>query len=368
MKKSILLVLSAFVVLAVVLSGCTTNQPIQETVKIGVIFPLTGKTADYGNNALDGLKLAEKKIKADPVFAKDNFELLIDDDGSNVNNSLNSFQKQRDFNQVTKFIGPIGSSNVKAVAPLTDNTDILLISPLVGAEDATLGHPNVFRIWPTKSMQLVPMFKKVEREGYKRIAIISANNDSSLSARDLFRKYFKDSANVKIVYDETVVEDEKDFKTSLLKVKNSGADALFLNIYMGQFTNALKEKVNLNINLPIFTTATFDNQQDQVASGATAEGLWYTAKNVAENWFIDLFKAEYGREPNQEAATAYDALMVYAQAIVKVGNNNALIRDELIKMKDYPGASGTWQFDENRNVPLTTQIKQIKNGVPVVVE
>jgi branched-chain amino acid transport system substrate-binding protein len=369
MNKTVKIILGVVIILAIGLVSYgfiradRENKPDKPIIKIGVILPLTSKGASYGKNVHDGLELALKKIKQDKIVKNYALELVYEDDGLDPKNSVAIFQKFTNIDGIDKIIGPVGSNNAKAIAPLTDNTNLMFITPMCGADDLTVNHNNVFRIWPTKKMSLIPMFDKIARDGYKKIAIITANNDSPLSARDNFVANYKNSQTVQIVFDEKIDDKESDFKTVLMKAKESGADSLFLNLYVGQFGNALKDRSSLGFSLPTFTTATIDNSQDIEAAGSAMEGIWFTGKKVGESWFTEEFVAAYNRQPDQEAATAYDALMVYALAIEKVGNDNGKIRQYLNDFTEYKGASGTWAFDDERNVPLHHVIKVKENGI-----
>jgi branched-chain amino acid transport system substrate-binding protein len=368
-------IIGLIVILVIIVGGIIIHQVYgsnevteNEIIKIGVIAPLSGKAATYGINSREGLALALQKIEQDKLLPNYKIELVYEDDGFEVKNSVNAFQKLISVDGVNKIIGPVGSSNTRAIAPLTDGTDIIVITHVAGADDITIGHENVFRLWQKKSKQLDPMFNKIAKDGYKKIAIVTAQTDSTLSARKVFVNHYEDIGEVQIVLDEKIDESETDFGTILLKAKESGADSLFFNIYVGQFGNALWERVNMGFDLPTFTTNTVHNEQDLSAAGSAMEGIWFSSNNLSEGWFVDVFNETYSREPEQEAATAYDALMIYARAINEVGNDNQKIMKYLNDFENYSGAVGSWYFDEDRNVPLPGVIKIMKNGEFKVIE
>ena len=80
----------------------------------------------------------------------------------------------------------------------------------------------------------------------------------------------------------------------------------------------------------IITDASFDPTSD-----------WPEAKK-----FMQDFHAKYNKEPGILANTAYDALMILAQAIGKAGTNADALADYLHSMKAYHGVAGTIDFTE----------------------
>jgi branched-chain amino acid transport system substrate-binding protein len=59
----------------------------------------------------------------------------------------------------------------------------------------------------------------------------------------------------------------------------------------------------------------------------------------------------------------YDAYLILIQALERVGSADSVkLRDELAKTKDFQGAAGVVNFDENRDAVKSAVIKEVKNG------
>ena len=70
--------------------------------------------------------------------------------------------------------------------------------------------------------------------------------------------------------------------------------------------------------------------------------------------FVDKYKAKFNRMPEAYAIYAYEAAKVALEAIRKAGKKDrAAIVDAALAIKDFPGALGTWSFDENGDTTLT---------------
>ena len=78
--------------------------------------------------------------------------------------------------------------------------------------------------------------------------------------------------------------------------------------------------------------------------------------------FVKDFEAKYKAAPNMFAAVAYDAINLLAFVIGRVGTDRKAIRDELVKVRDFPGVTGKITFTERRDVVKEYRHLVIKNG------
>ncbi len=81
--------------------------------------------------------------------------------------------------------------------------------------------------------------------------------------------------------------------------------------------------------------------------GKVAAGYPYNPDSKASKHieFVNAFRERFGKEPETYAAHGYDGMMMLIEAIEKAGLNRALIRDELVAMNNYEGATGRQDYD-----------------------
>ena len=104
-------------------------------------------------------------------------------------------------------------------------------------------------------------------------------------------------------------------------------------------------------------------------AGSAAEGIlvgaaWHTSSTAPANaGFVAAFQQEYGSKPDQFAAQAYTAVMLFAEAIRTSGGvNPSDIRDALLKIRNLDTPLGRFSFDGRE--PVHTAVVQIvRNGV-----
>ena len=63
-----------------------------------------------------------------------------------------------------------------------------------------------------------------------------------------------------------------------------------------------------------------------------------------------------------EILYAYNNVKIIADIMNRVGTDATAIKDELYKVKDYPGVGGLTSFDQNGDVIKPVIIKTVKNG------
>jgi branched-chain amino acid transport system substrate-binding protein len=92
----------------------------QETIKIGLVQPLTGSVAYNGNADVNGSKLAvEERNKAGGVLGK-KIELVIEDGQCKPANSINAAEKLIQKDKVVALSGAFCSSATAAIMPVAE--------------------------------------------------------------------------------------------------------------------------------------------------------------------------------------------------------------------------------------------------------
>ena len=67
MKNKVFKSFFAIVLSLLLFSACNNKKKKSETIKIGIIVPLTGELGSYGKNIDNGAKLAIEELKKDSV-------------------------------------------------------------------------------------------------------------------------------------------------------------------------------------------------------------------------------------------------------------------------------------------------------------
>jgi len=352
-KKSITRTFISFLSLLIIFSfmlpsGCAKREKV---IKIGVILPLTGEAAKYGQSAKRGLDLALEEINASGRLRGKKLSLIYEDSKADPKEGVNAIQKLITIHKVPAIIGAMASSVTLAIAPIAEKNKVVLLSPASSAPKITYAGDDY--IWNETS--------------YRSIAIIYINNDYGIGLKRAFEKRFTELGG-KVIISEPYEFGSTDFRTQISKVKNANPDAIYIIGY-GEMGRLLLQAKETGLNKPFFSCIMFEDPDILKIAGEAAEGVIYTfpsydpksqEKQIRD--FVKDFKKKYGQIPDGFAANSYDALKILALAIKKGGEDSEGIKDSLYTVTDFPGVTGKTSFDANGDVKKPIGIKTVKDG------
>ena len=126
----------------------------------------------------------------------------------------------------------------------------------------------------------------------------------------------------------------------------------------------------LNINIPLVSTSSTENNNLLLEYGSVIEGILYAFPVDTPEYatFEHKYQEKYGTLPESpSAATAYDAANLLFDALAQ-GESKEEVASYLHAVKDYPGASNSITFDTSGIVSSKEYImKTVKDGTFVAV-
>lgn len=345
--KWIVGVLIAVVVVAVsysMLKG--PGAPVStEPIKIGGIFALTGVGAAIGEEEFKGAQLAVEEINKQGGILGKSVEFTAEDvsiDKLKVAGS--AAQKLINVDKVVAIVGPQWDEPAMAIIPIIDKAKM----PTVGADntdgvEAEIQSDYFFAVWYDNRVGVRELLRFARSKGWTRIAVIRPLNAG-------FWKFVSDEM-VKSApqHGITIVEDMDlgnplltDFRTPITKMKAKNPQAVFMVMADPSECVFMRQAEELGLERPILATESAGNYASLNQCPASLEKLYFSTPRRTAGYdnFEKKFEAKYGR-PSQfpTAVTAYDAVMVLAQALK---NANLAGGDRLwqeLTRTNYRGAS-----------------------------
>ncbi|MEN9222434.1 MAG: ABC transporter substrate-binding protein, partial [Thermostichus sp. BF3_bins_97] len=107
---------AAAVLTAAALTTTLFPSAAQQAVKIGALMPLTGDLQVFGENCLNGVKLAIEQINAAGGILGAPAELVVADDQTAAQPAIDGAQRLVSVERVAGIIGALGSGNTIPVA------------------------------------------------------------------------------------------------------------------------------------------------------------------------------------------------------------------------------------------------------------
>lgn len=342
--RVILMILSAAysIALLFIFSGVPHCKVVAaDPIKIGVLLPLTGSNAPYGQIQKKSALMAAGEINATGGINGKKIELIIADTQGNPDAGRAAIEQLIRRDQVPVIGGGFSSSVTWATISIAQQNKIPFLVNSAAADKITeQSWEYIFRLnQPVgEHFETFASFVKEVATDIKSVAIIHA--DTLVSASEA-RKFFKTAQglNLRLAVRERYAAGRDDFKPLLGKVKTQGADLIYMVAHDVRDAAALmRQSRELKLNPKLFVGAAAGFAQTELAknAGKASEhvaSLVPWAPSVpypgAREYFA-RFIAEYNTPPGYHGAEAYAGMQVVGDALKRASAlSPAGVRDAL---------------------------------------
>ncbi len=349
-----------------------------ETIKIGLMCPLTGGWASEGQGMEKIVTLLKDEVNKNGGINGKMIELIIEDDGGDPRTAALAAQKLI-TSEIIAVIGTYGSAVTEATQNIYDESEILQIG--TGSTTIRLtekGLEYFFRTSPRDDEQGMVASNFVQKLGYKNIAIVHDNSSYAKGLADQAKAELEKN-DVNIVFFDALVPKEKDYSAILTKIKASNPELILFTGYYPEAGLLLRQKMEMGFDVPMMGGDAVNNPDLlKVAGNKAAEGFLFLSPAVASDLktpegkaFMQEYKNKYGEYPQSVwAVLAGDAFNVIVEALKNTDANSEDMADYLKNtLKDYPGITGVFSFNEKGDrIGSIYQLYNVKDGNFVVKE
>jgi branched-chain amino acid transport system substrate-binding protein len=320
-----------------------------EPVYIGVAGPW--KEA-FGRMNKQGIDLAVAHINARGGIKGRPLRLVERDDegiGSKAAAIAGEFVANR---SILAVVGHVTSGAMMAAAPVYEQ-GLAAIATTASSPDLSGISGWTFRVISSDSANGIDMAQFATARGFKRVAILYENNSYGRGLADAFRRAY----NGQIVALDPIPSDGRSSLepyVSYLRVKSP--DLVFVAGTDASGRSFLQEARRQSLNSSYMGG---DGWTPLSLDTAIAEGVFVGAPFSAEDpraeaqAFVRAYRERYHEDPDGNAALGYDATMVLADAIEKVGTSRSAIREWLAGLatgEPHAGVTGPIAFRESGDV------------------
>ena len=374
MKKFLAAVLAMAMALSLV-----SFASAEETYTIGLIGPLTGAAAVYGQAVLHGAEIAVEEINAQGGAQ---IVLLSQDDEHDAEKSVNAYNNVLDGG--AQFIlGAVTTSPCIAVAAQAYEDRVFMLTPSASSTDVTANKDNMYQVCFTDPAQGIASAQLIaDKKLGAKIGIIYNSSDAYSTGIYNAFKTKAEELGLEIVAAEAFASDDNaDFSVQLSACKNGEADLVFMPIYYTPASLILKQAKDMGYAPTFFGVDGMDGILTMEGfDPSLAEGLMlltpFSATVPETKSFVDAYVAANGVQPNQFAADAYDGVYIVKEALEKAGctadMSSADICEALVAQMtqiSYSGLTGkdmTWNAEGQVSKAPTAYV--IKDGEYVLPE
>ena len=210
----------------------------QETVKIGLILPMTGGQASTGKQIDNAVKLYMQQ-NGDTVAGK-KIEVILKDDAA-VPDNTKRLAQELIVNDKVSFIAGFGVTPAAlAAAPLATQAKVPEIVMAAGTSIITERSPYIVRTSFTLAQSSTIIGDWAAKNGIKKVATLTSDYAPGNDALNFFKQNFT-AGGGEIVEEVKVPLQNPDFAPFLQRMKDSKPDAVFVFVPAGQGGNFMKQ-------------------------------------------------------------------------------------------------------------------------------
>ena len=302
--------------------GSSEGNSDATTFKIGGIGPTTGNNAIYGTAVQNGIQLAVDEINADGGINGYQIEYQFEDDQSDSEKSVNAYNTLKDWG-MQMLVGTVTSTPCVAVVEETHADNMFQLTPSATTVEA-IQYDNAFRMCFSDPSQGTVSADYIAENGLaSKIGIIYDSSDTYSTG--IYQNFATEAETrgLEIVAAEAFTADSNtDFSVQIQKVKDAGAELVFLPIYYQQASLILAQADRAGFAPEWFGVDGMDGLLDvEGFDTSLAEGLMFLtpftpdAEDEATQTFVANYEEEFGDTPIQFAADAYDCMYVIKAAV-----------------------------------------------------
>jgi branched-chain amino acid transport system substrate-binding protein len=313
---------------AAALVACAPLAQAQDTVKIGLILPMTGPFASTGRQIEAAVKLYMAENGS--TVAGKKIELIVKDD-TNVADVTKRLAQELVVNDGVKIIAGFGLTPLAmAAAPISAQAKVPQIVMAAGTSVVTEKSPYIVRTSFTVPQKAATIGGWAAKNGigkvYSMVTDFAPGHDAEKWFKDGFTK-----AGGKIVGEARVPIANPDFAPFLQRAADEKQDAILVFVPSGQGAIFAKQYIERGLDKSgIKLIATGDLTDDDIVNkfGDAALGVITadpysaahpSAKNKA---YVEAFtKANPGMRPNFMSVGGYDGMHVIYEALKKTNGD-----------------------------------------------
>lgn len=295
-----------------------------EPIKVGIILPLTGGQAAFGEIEKNSFIMAFNEIQKAGGIKGAKIELLFEDDTGKPDIARAAAEKLISKDKVVMLGGGYGSSETRAIAGVAQQNKMPFLINTGSADIITeQGWNFIFRLNPPVSeySEAAETFLK-EVAKPKTAAILFENSLFGTSGSREFEKSCH-GLGIQVVLKEGYEKGAVDFKPLLIKVKNAKPDLVYMISYIMDASLLMRQAMELDINPKLFVggAAGFTLPEFYLNAGKATEGVFSATLWVPTLPFpgaMDYFKNYkkfYGKDTEYHGAEAYAAMYVIADVL-----------------------------------------------------
>lgn len=300
------------------------DPALADKIKVGIVLPLTGKLAKFGEIENKSFLMAVDEINAAGGVNGKKIDLIIEDTTGKPDVGRSAIEKLISRDKVIVVGGGYSSSMTWATIAVAQQRKIPFLVNTGSADRITeQGWNYIFRLNPPVS-EYPKAFASFLEEVASDVKTVAILHEDSFFGQSGSKKFVKkcERMGLKVVMKEGYEASSIDFKPLLVKAKAKNPDLVYIISYMDA-SLLLRQSKELNFNPKLFmgNAAGFTPPEFQENAGPASDyvfsaTLWIpSVPYPGAKEYYDKFVAKYDSPTEYHGAEAYACMYVIADAL-----------------------------------------------------
>ena len=326
----------------------------QGSVKIGIITPLTGSSAYWGESTMVGARMAQTKLKDEGI----NITFIPQDGQLDSTTALSAAQKLVNVDGVSAIYSEFNPASI-AVSSFLKGKNVFHLYDSAATSPLDAGPYNfkTYLDYQNSCKNVAQYIKDVK--GIARVGVLEMNLEHGVLCVKGIQEVYGNNMVVES-YDPSAT----DFRAQLTKLNHAGVGAIFHASFQPETLTSLREMHDLNINTLFVGLAETMTPDVIFEFKPIIEGdVFFGLPDVSQSLKAQIKVTNNGKDVSDynAAGLAYVHLVQFGETLAMCGLDNSCISNHMSQSK--PVSDIGFEGFVNRIAQFDTSITEFKDGV-----
>jgi branched-chain amino acid transport system substrate-binding protein len=364
---------------AALAAGALLSCSAYADVAIGVLMPLSGKGASYGQHQEVALKMAQQELEKSGIKGEKVRFVVYDTRGENAE-AISLTRKLIHSDKVLAVIGPFFSAETEVAFPV----GVQGKTPIITASAAKPGIATKNRPWAFRNALASDQMNGVlvdawlkQNPNVKSVVILTDVKDAftKVDGQTVFPAILQ-AKGVKVVDNISFQTADIDYAAQVTKAKQLNPDGIVVAGLYNEGGNVVREIRKQGLKQPVVGALGMSEPKFLEIAGPAAEGtmvvmpFWPDNPEPRVASWVTEYKKRANVTPNNTDALMYDTVFMLKQCIESTGVTNkdadlAADRERIrgcLEKINHQGVTGPIRFNADGDAVLVPTVLQAKGG------
>lgn len=371
--------LAAAVVALVVGSALFASAAFAE-VKIGVLLPLSGKGASYGQHQQTAIDMALERLAEEGGIKGEKVELVIYDTRGQNAEAISLTRRLIYNDKVLAILGPFFSAETEVAFPV----GVKGRTPIMTASSAKPGIAAKNRPWAFRNALASDQMNGKLMDAWlqanpqvESVVILTDVKDAftKIDGTKIFPAVLKER-NIKVLDNISFQTGDIDYAAQVTKTKQLDPDGIVVAGLYNEGGNVVREIRKQGLKQPIVGALGMSEPKFLEIAGPASEStmvvmpFWPDNPDPRVAAWVENYRSRAKTSPNNTDALMYDSIFILKHCIETSGVTNEpadlardreRIRECLDDLESFPGIAGPITFNEDGDAVLQPVVLQARD-------